>query len=315
MTEKSDGNHELSTLKQWAELIALIVRWGAIVVGGMSLLLYAGEMGHFPSGIGLGEGLAFYLICTAFFLLYFLYWTAVTAIGAVLMRAPFEWLLWLDRKRGKANQKHRTFPHSVPLARMTSWEVVATALIGFGFLVKLCIDGEPRWYWVLLIAFVQGLAIGLWLIIQRQHEFSQVSLGATVADEPKRRRQRSFVLRASAVFILGVPFLLMPDRRGFVDTTFGWAQLRKENAVVHVKAPWTGLLDTSYVPGQKSFRGPDYKCYHGVTVLLRSLGDSVVIAVPTGLPDPAKTKLGTVVEVRPDQIKKISIPATDIWIE
>jgi hypothetical protein len=281
----------------------------------MSLLLYAGEIGHFPSGIGLGEGLAFYLICIAFFLLYFLYWTAVTAIGAVLMRSPFELLLKLDRKRGKTNPKHQTFPHSVPLARMTSLEVILTALIGLGFLVRFCIDGEPSWYWVLLIALIQGLMIGFWLIIQRLHEFSQVSLGGIVLDEPKRQRHRSFVLRASAAFILVMPFLLMPDRKGFVDTSFGWAQLRKENAIVHVKAPWTALLDTSYVVGQKSFRGPDYKRYYGVTVLLQSLGDSVVIAVPTGFPDPAKTKIGTVIEIRPDQMKKLSIPATDIWVE
>lgn len=243
----------VGVIREWASLIALAVRWGAVVVGGMSLLLYAGEIGHFPSGVGLGEGLAFYLICTAFFLLYFLYWAAVTAIGAVLMRAPFEWLLKLDRKRGQTNPKHRTFPHSVPLARMTSMEVVSTALIGLWFLVRFCIDGEPRWYWVLLIAIVQGCLIGLWLIIQRQHEFSQVSLGGIVTAEPKGQRQRSFVLRASAVFILVVPFLLMPDRKGFVDTSFGWAQLRKENAVVHVKAPWTALLDTSYVVGKKAF--------------------------------------------------------------
>lgn len=315
MDMKSSEMKGVSVIKEWASLVALAVRWGAVVVGGMSLLLYAGEIGHFPSGIGLGEGLAFYLICTAFFLLYFLYWTAVTAIGAVLMRGPFELLLKLDRKRGKANPKHRTFPHSVPLARMTSLEVVSTALIGLWFLVKFCIDGEPSWYWVLLVALVQGLSIGLWLIIQRQHEFSHISLGHVAAGEPTRQRQRSFVLRAAAVFILLMPFLLMPDRKGFVDTSFGWAQLRKEDAVVHVRAPWTALLDTSYVVGQKSFRGPDYKRYHGVTVLLRSLGDSVVIAVPTGLPDPAKTKVGTMIEIRPAQIKRIAIPATDIWVE
>ena len=305
----------VGAIKEWASLIALAVRWGAVVVGGMSLLLYAGEIGHFPSGIGLGEGLAFYLICTAFFLLYFLYWTAVTAIGAVLMRAPFEWLLRLDRKRGKSNPNHQHLPHLIPLGRMTSLEVITTAVIGLWFLVKLCLDGEPRWYWLLLIALVQGLMVGLWLIIKRQQEFSRVSFGGIKADEPKRQRERLFALRASAVLILVLPFLLMPDRKGFVDTTFGWSQLRKENAVVHIKAPWTALLDTVYVPGQKSFRGSDYKRYTGVTVLLRSLGDSVVIAVPTELPDPAKSKLGTVVEVRSDQIKRISIPATDIWVE
>lgn len=315
MDSQSSEAGAVSVIKEWASLIALVVRWGAVVVGGMSLLLYAGEIGHFPSGIGLGEGLAFYLICIAFFLLYFLYWTAVTAIGAILMRGPFELLLKIDRKRGKTDPKHHAFPHSVPLARMTSIEVILTALIGLGFLIRLCIDGEPSWYWVLLIALAQGFMIGFWLIIRRRHQVSQVNLGSIVADEPKQQRQRSFVLRALAVFILIVPFLLMPDRKGFVDMSFGWAQLRKENAVVHVKAPWTALLDTSYVVGQKSFRGPDYKRYHGVTVLLQSLGDSVVIAVPTGLPDPAKTKIGTVVEVRPDQIKRISIPATDIWVE
>ena len=55
--------------------------------------------------------------------------------------------------------------------------------------------------------------------------------------------------------------------------------------------------------------------YSGITVLLRSLGDSVVLSIPTGLPAPGTVKPGTVIVLEPDQFKKLSIPASDIWIE
>jgi hypothetical protein len=157
--------------------------------------------------------------------------------------------------------------------------------------------------------------IGIWLIIRRQQEFSEVGIGGVGSSDPKRKLERIFALRVIGALIILMPFVVMPNRQGFVDTTFAWAQLRKESAVVHIKAPWTEVVEQGGLRGQKSFRGPEYKRYSGVTVLLRSLGDSVVLSIPTGIPHPGTVKPGTVTVVEPDQFKKVSIPASDIWIE
>lgn len=76
------------------------------------------------------------------------------------------------------------------------------------------------------------------------------------------------------------------------------AQLRKDNATVHMKSPWSDRVAMSKLVHEKSFLGADYVQFRGVNVLLRSVGDKVVIELPT---DKATTKL--------------SIPSDSIFVE
>lgn len=315
MSEGSGSNQELKTLREWAEFIALVTRWGAVIVGGMSLLLYAGEIGHFPSGISLGEGLAFYLICAGFCLLYFIYWASLSSLGSLLMRVPFNWIVAWDRSRATGKVDASVIPHSVPLFHMNKPEVWITAVMGIWFLAGFSLNGGPKWYWLVPLALWQGFLVGACLIMRRRQDYYASGLGAAAVISDKSKREHRFALRVFVALLLFFPLVVMPGRQGFIDTAFRWAQLRKNNAVVHIKAPWTALVEQGGLPGQASFLGPQYKRYHGTTVLLRSLGDSVVLSIPTGLPDPKSVKPGTVIVIEAHQLKKIAIPATDIWIE
>lgn len=94
------------------------------------------------------------------------------------------------------------------------------------------------------------------------------------------------------------PFFLAQNRTFLVDGAFRVAQLRKDNATVHVKSPWSDRVAMSRLVHDKSFLGAEYVQFKGVNVLLRSVGAKVVIELPT---DKATTKL--------------SIPSEAIFVE
>lgn len=83
-----------------------------------------------------------------------------------------------------------------------------------------------------------------------------------------------------------------------MDAAFRLAQLRKDNATIHVKVPWAARVGKSTLPQSQSFLGGDYVEFKKVNVLLRSVGQKVVIELPNAA---GKTRL--------------SIPADAIYVE
>src|SRR5260370_6589135 len=92
MTMSEKKEQKVSTVKDVVEITSAAVRWGALLAGGFCLLYYCTEIGHFPEGIELGEGLAFYLISVAFMLICAFYITCLTALGSALVGLPTDWL-------------------------------------------------------------------------------------------------------------------------------------------------------------------------------------------------------------------------------
>lgn len=59
----SDANSKNTEPNEFAGLIGTFTKYGTLLVGGLCLLMYSNEIGQFPEGMGIGEGLAFYLVC------------------------------------------------------------------------------------------------------------------------------------------------------------------------------------------------------------------------------------------------------------
>jgi hypothetical protein len=75
-----------------------VIRWGALVIGGVCLLVVCMTTGWFPEDMTIGEGVALYFIFVGFLLAYAVYRLGVTSTGLLVMRWPMELLNRLDKK-------------------------------------------------------------------------------------------------------------------------------------------------------------------------------------------------------------------------
>ena len=123
-------NGRISALKDMAELIAAYAKWGAVSVGGFCLMIYSVEIGQFPEGLNLGEGLAFYLVCAGFWIVYTLYAVVTTAMGSLLMAGPA--LVYQKYTRRRSGARHEA---NVPTDYSPMWEVPTISLGFVGFVI------------------------------------------------------------------------------------------------------------------------------------------------------------------------------------
>lgn len=308
----------LTHLKEISGLVALVASWGTLVMGGFCLLLYSEEIQQFPSGIGLGEGLAFYMICASFLLIYFIYWMAMTTLGMVLTRWPAQWLV--SRGRQAAAKRGRDFgiPHAVPFHLMTSLETCLTSLIGVLLVVMNLLNESGNWVWLLGVALVQGILVGLWLVFRRKNDYASAGLLRLGAEEKKptssARDRRAPMLMIPALLLV-MPLLIMPERMTFVSAAFSMAQLRKADATVHVRGAWNGILMESHLKARPSVLGKEYRRYDSVQVLLRSIGNITVLALPPVDTKKCQWNSGTSVVKCEFKPRIVSLPSTEVWVE
>ena len=71
----------MSSYKDTWDLATGVIRWGALVIGGVCLLVYSALIGQFPEDLALGEGIALYVLSVGFLLGYALYWVGITSVG------------------------------------------------------------------------------------------------------------------------------------------------------------------------------------------------------------------------------------------
>lgn len=83
-----DADSKNTEPNEFGGLIGTFTKYGTLLVGGLCLLMYSNEIGQFPEGMGLGEGLAFYLVCAGFLIAYSLYTAICTATGCLLLAWP-----------------------------------------------------------------------------------------------------------------------------------------------------------------------------------------------------------------------------------
>lgn len=316
MNQKAEShNHSWrSVAKEFIDLSSMVLRWGAVLGGGLSLLVYTKEIRRFPAGIGLGEGLAFYLISAALVLYYVVYLVCVSSIGSVLMRFPFELLLKFDHRKRLRNGDPSGVPPNTTLAAMTGLEVVVMAAIGGIFYLLLVMKTGAPWYAAVGAPAVQGATIALWLIINRRQEFDKAGLVLPVKDATKERnrlRQQPFARRVVLFMLIFMPLFFMPSGADAVRIAFSTAQLRKEGAVLHVQKRWSGLLTME--KGLASPLGPEYRKFACADVLLYGIGEVVVIDRNSLAPVREEGKCHGNANV-PDR-DPVALPAERVWVE
>lgn len=313
------GKDHISELREIGSSIAHLINWGAIMAGGLCLIVYSTEIEQFPSGIGLGEGLAFYFLSVGFTLIYGIYWVGLTSLGVVTMQIPLRYLVKWGRRRSAEKGKPGPFPHSIDFGRLNRLELWVPAVLAALTMTAYATNDGDDWYLFVVVSWVQGLIAGVLLILQRKDEFANsgiVETPSSVADSEQVIRLRRRLIIGLGIAMLAVPLVYMPNKQGFVGTAFTWAELRKEMAVVHVRGRWNGPLVEAGLHPNKSSLGAGYRRYCNVRVLLRSIGDTVVLEAPAEPMIMAVSNVGPCVKnALPNGQRKLSLPASDVWIE
>lgn len=300
----SDTNSKNAGLSEFAGLIGTFTKYGTLLVGGLCLLMYSNEIGQFPEGVGIGEGLAFYLVCAGFLIVYSLYTVLCTATGCLLLAWPTQALqrVLIRREASGGRRVEQNFPHA-NFSSMRELPVVALGVVGLiGHGIFIYFSAHPLTaFWFLLVPLAQGAGVVFLLIVTRRHRHFESGLLLSQHSDHTIVTKRRDMITARRIFFVWLvvgPLLTAPDRLFLVDAAFRLAQLRKDRATIHIKAPWAARVGQSTLPKSPSFLGGDYVEFKKVNVLLRSVGQKVVIELPNAT---EKTRL--------------SIPADAIYVE
>ncbi|TAL13413.1 MAG: hypothetical protein EPO01_21590 [Aquabacterium sp.] len=299
-----DANSKNSEPNEFAGLIGTFTKYGTLLVGGLCLLMYSNEIGQFPEGMGIGEGLAFYLVCAGFLIAYSLYTGICTATGCLLLAWPAR-MLHRVLVRREALGRRRVGQILLHTDFSTMWElpVVALGIVGLiGHGIFIYYSSQPvQAALFLAVPLAQGAGMVFLLVVTRrkQHLESGVLL-PEYSDQSIMTKRRDTVTarRVFFVWLVLAPLLLAPEKLFLVDAAFKLAQLRKDGATVHVKAPWSARVGQSTLAKATSFMGTDYVEFKKVNVLLRSVGQKVVIELPSA-----------------SGVSRLSIPSDSIYVE
>lgn len=273
------------------QFISNLIKPGAVVFGGLCLLVYCNEIGQFPEGIGLGEGVAFFLICSTFALIYALYLGLSIAAGCTLHALPGRIALrwWNKKERADAILPNHVNGQS-RFALLWNPTIISIGLfalcllVGIGVKSTLCMALA-----FLLIAFLHGLGVLLLLALSARSTVGKLHEPGVGSVEQSNYEQRVVITRVRQVLLIALvtlPFGNTPALIAFVNKAFSLAQLRKENATVHIQSPWYEPVQQGYGPATGSFLGADYRQFQHMTVLLQGVGSKVVIQ----LREPAGTR-------------------------
>lgn len=298
-----EGDDRLNPV-ELVELVGTVAKYGTLMIGGLCLLVYSHRIGQFPEGVGLGEGLAFYLVCAGFLLAYALYALICTATGCLLLAVPATALhRFAINRQGKSKRRHGQLLLHTDFAAMRSGPILAMGALGLaGHAIYIFYNTDP-WnasLW-LGVPLMQGIGVVFFLtVLRRQEHFDSGVVVPDYSDGPTagRRNDAAMARRAFVIWLAIAPLVLAPERLFLFDAAFRVAQLRKDAATIHVKSPWSDRVAQSTLAKAPSVLGSDYVEFKKVNVLLRSVGQKVVLELPTA-----------------SGFTKLSIPADAVEIE
>lgn len=275
----------MQKFKEIWELATAVIRWGALIIGGVCLLVVCMTTGWFPEDMTLGEGVALYFIFVGFLLVYAVYWLGITSVGLLIARWPME---FIDRfeKKAPSHAVNYAFSSFKLMWAGAVWVVGCVATVYASLVVRLNFTSGMLFG---IIVLCQGAFGGFLLALRRrlQLDASGLSLPGHVSPERhskkiSERRAGMYVLLAAWIVMPMLPMVLGQHHDALMGSAFRLAQLRKDHATVHVASPWSQPLRNAGLKPSESFLGSSYERFDDVTVRMRSVGSRVVLELPSG---------------------------------
>jgi len=274
--------------KDIIDLITNTAKLGTFSIGGICWVKYINEIGHFPEGVNVGDGITMYLVTSGFLFIYGIFLISTTALGSILMSFLLPWIgkgisfskKWLKPKQSKKNN----FIIIHHFEKMREGHLIAPSIIGT-LLILTISKSVSQLLLLITCAAAQGIFYGIYLQHNKNVAYNKLGLNEnnhpTMPNDENQLVKFKFILVA---IIISIPSLFTTkfSNISFVDAAFNFSHLRKESATVHIKSPWSGKINRMNNKPSQSFLGRDYLEYKGVKVLLQSIGSSVIIELPGG---------------------------------
>ncbi|MGY3727465.1 MULTISPECIES: hypothetical protein [Cobetia] len=293
-----------SKIDSISSILTILFKLG-LFLGVSIFLIYCLDIGYFPSGVTLGDGLVFILCAIVFSFLFAMFMIPNISLGVVLVSVISLFLKCcvkiLNIKRCKYGEEKEVYN-----VKYFNMFVVFVALLGFivilGFSWPSDIDDmgagaiiysflSISFLNLLLISFVNGLMLCLWIMFVKRrtklHDYQSGSVKST-------HSPNDLLVFSGVIFflmvIITVGFGGMGSR--ILVGSMNTLGLRSENVIVHVKKPYDVYADLHGVIISDSKFGPLYKSIKGVNILMNGLGDNIVIEVDEDMDDKSKKKDG-----------------------
>ncbi|WP_110946610.1 hypothetical protein [Pseudomonas bohemica] len=251
----------------------------SVCLGSICVIFYALRVGHFPQGLALADGLLFVVAAACFGFIYTAFAGSMLALGMCFSIALRP--LFYRAVRAVAKVQGTEIPLRNELARF-SWPSIFPAALGGLFIFLLGRRAPAAYVHLPLLAVALYLFYSMARAAGTAYRGQQQTDAATgvptqgngaACDDPNEHKF-AFLFFSISVFFAA---LVLGGVTGqLVDGSMRLAQVRVENAVVHIKAPYAALLpNTLLAPDQRSSDG--YAVFRNVTILFRGFGTTTTI--------------------------------------
>jgi hypothetical protein len=251
----------------------------SILIGGICISAYSLEIGHFPQGLTIGDGLLFMLTAACFGIIYVFFVVSLISLGMVLSPITKFFLkvhLW--------TYKFRSTPKPVQVYEFAKfkWIYVIFAVFAVMFILGLG-RRDMNAYWNLpLLSIAMYFFYCTYLSSGDKMRSIEASLQKLVHINETRDSSKGKIetLRKAQILSLAV-LLLMPMFTGGVtgqllDGAMRKASIRVEKATIYVKEPYATLLPAANKSPIQSSPN-QYVKFEKMVILFRGLGNSTVL--------------------------------------
>lgn len=268
-----------STMESFMKMVDAIVKL-SIGLGGVCVILYSIRIEHFPRGLTLGDGLLFLLAVGCFGLLYLFFIVSLTCLGYLLSRLINQALKVCSCKRIKTYGRKSD----------STWklEPFYLILIPFAFMavmIMIALSGRDYFAYLQLLSVVIMLYLLYSCAISASKKLHEAQIVQTSVFEAQDKKDQAVeeathqkgIYCNMILLMLILPLFIGGVSGKLMDSAMRLANIRIEQPVVYIKAPYNELLPKSLI--SKNLNAPEgYKVYEGISVLFQGFGNTTVVA-------------------------------------
>lgn len=275
-----------SVLDLVSKLLGVLFKIG-LLIGGVLIFAYCLNIGRIPKGITIGDGLFFLWVVFCFGINYVVVLVMLGSAGAVLSPVTAKLLNYISQRESKSKSKVVNAPKlTLPL--------VVVGILGMGLIALTYTIGNSAFVSFLTVAIVLSFFIPLlsslsaeFKVLKRQvssaiyHSSNEIDSKEHVKNRIEHLFRGKILVFSMMIF---VPIFLFGFSSVLLQATMKMAGIKAENTEIFVLEPYSLLLGDSLSKddSKNQLKSLAYTKYTGVNILLRDIGDSVIIEGDVG---------------------------------
>lgn len=251
----------------------------SIALGGTYVLIYSIRIGHFPQGLVLGDGLLFLLIAGCFGFIYTFFLVSLIGLGSCLRPLTKFVLGAVDWSLIKLRRKKTDLYETLEPFQFFSIFPAIMAILLIAIFSGRCYEAYVTYFFIAIVLyFFYSLAIKAEReisIAKKQKNTIVYIPGKAKALIEVKRHKNTYLM--SCFLIPTFPLLIGGVFGPLADGAMRLAHVRIDNAVIHMKKPYSDFLPNSLI--DEDLETPvGYRSYKNINVLFKGFGITTVIA-------------------------------------